>query len=210
MKRRGKFITFEGTEGSGKSTQTRLLVRALQKNGFSVLHTREPGGTASGKAIRRLLLRSRSPIAAETETLLYMASRSQLVREVIIPALKAGKIVVCDRWLDATIAYQGYGLKVNQRWIERIARETIQGLKPDITLFLDAPLKLGLRRARNRGKLDRIEKRVLAFHQKVRQGYLDLAKRHSRICRVRVTSVKDTQTRILNHVATKLMLKGLS
>lgn len=194
--KRNLFITLEGTEGCGKSTQSALLCDYLQKKRRKVFKTLEPGGTELGLAIRKLLLGARYSISPEAETLLYMASRAHLVREVIRPQLKAGKIVICDRWLDATVAYQGYGLGVDLAWIDAVAKEVTQGLKPDLTLFLDLPVKQGLERARKRGKPDRIEKRHLSFHEKVRKGYLALARKHRRIARIPVTTVEETQAMI--------------
>lgn len=190
------FITFEGTEGSGKSTQCRLLCDFLRRRGHKVLRAAEPGGTRLSRALRRLLLRARFPIGAEAETLLYMASRAELVREVLRPALRRRKIVVCDRWLDATFAYQGYGLGVDPRWIEAVAQPITRGLRPDLTLFLDVPLGTGLARARRRGTPDRIERRALKFHERVRRGYLALERKHRRIVRIPVTAFAETQARI--------------
>ncbi len=187
------FITFEGTEGSGKSTHIRLLAQHLKEKGLDVLETAEPGGTELGARVRALLLEAPYPISPEAETLLYMASRANLVREVIRPALKARKIVLCDRWLDATIAYQGYGLGIDVAWIRAVARKVTGGLEPDLTFFLDVAVETGLKRVEGRGKLDRIEKRTLAFHKKVRAGYLALARKHRRIRTIPVTSLPETQ-----------------
>ena len=167
------FITLEGTEGCGKSTQAALLCEYLKKSRRRFFKTVEPGGTELGQAIRKLLLEASYSISPEAETLLYMASRAHLVREVIQPKLKAGNIVVCDRWLDATVAYQGYGLGVDLKWIKAVAKEVTQGLEPDLTLFLDLPVRQGLERARKRGKPDRIENRNLNFHKKVRTSGSD-------------------------------------
>lgn len=175
--KRGTFITLEGCEGCGKSTQLKLLYGFLKKERFPVLMTREPGGTAIGDAVRRVLLDVRNGgMSVICETLLYMASRAQLVEEVILPKLQEKKAVLCDRWLDATIAYQGYAGSVDVPWIERLGRWVTQGVKPDLSLFLDLPVACGLRRARGRS-LDRMEKKSLRFHEKVRRGYLEIAKR---------------------------------
>jgi len=188
------FITFEGTEGAGKSTQIRLLCEYLKKKKLKILQTFEPGGTELGQAIRRLLLEATHPISSETETLLYMASRAQLVSEVIAPALKERKIVICDRWVDATLAYQGYGLGVDLGFIKSLAERVTRGLEPDLTLFLDLDVRTGLERALSRGKPDRIESRARVFHQRVRKGYLALAKKNpKRIRRISVTTVEQTQ-----------------
>jgi len=194
---KGKFITFEGSEGCGKSTQSKLLAQYLRKKGFSVLFVREPGGTKICEQIRKVLLdpknKEMSPIA---EMLLYMASRAQIVKEVIRPALLKGKVVICDRFLDSTIAYQGYGLGLDINLIKIIGKSASAGVSPDLTIFLDLAVKKGLRH-RQSGK-DRIENRALSFHHRVRKGYLRLAKNEPR--RIRVIRVeKDinlTQERI--------------
>lgn len=187
------FVTFEGTEGAGKSTQIRLLIDYLRRERKAdVVHAVEPGGTPLGRKIRRLLLHSEDPIAPRTEALLYMASRAELVDEVIRPALKRRSIVICDRWLDATVAYQGYGSGVDVRWIERLGRDVTGGLQPTISFFLDVPVRTGLKRVRQRGALDRIESRAASFHDRVRAGYLALVRRHRRFRRIPVTSVEET------------------
>ena len=185
---KGKFITFEGSEGSGKSTHSRLVYNYLKKKGYEVVYIREPGGTNISEKIRSILLDSRNTDISEiAEMLLYMAARYQLVKEVIRPALAKGKIVICDRFLDATFAYQGYGLGIDLGVIRYIGTFVTEGIRPNLTLFLDIPTKLGLRRA---GRVkDRIERRSLAFHRRVRKGYLTLAKRNHE--RVKVIKVKD-------------------
>lgn len=170
---RGKFITFEGSEGCGKSTQSRLLYLFLKRKGFRVLYLREPGGTPISEQLRKILLDAKNEIAAECETLLYMAARAQVMAQVIKPALRKGMIVICDRFLDSTIAYQGYGLGINVDDIIEIGRFATQGIKPDLTIFLDLAVTLGLRH--RRGRQDRIEKRPYAYHARVRKGYLKLA-----------------------------------
>ncbi len=176
MKTQGLFIVFEGIEGSGKSTQAALIEKYLKRKGRAVLMTREPGGTPFGTKIREILLNGKDRLRPETETLLYMASRSELVERVIAPALKAGTIVICDRWLDATLAYQGYGSGVDLKWIRLLARNVVRGVRPDATIFLTLPAKEGLRRAKKRGALDKIESRALAFHQRVEAGYRRLTR----------------------------------
>ena len=171
-------ITFEGNEGSGKSTQIRLLYNFLKKKGRKVFLTREPGGTKIGDAIRQVLLDKRNKkMSAFCETLLYMASRAQLVEEVVAPKLENGYIVLCDRWLDATVAYQGYGGGMDVDWIRRLGEKATLGIKPALSLYLDLPVELGLARAKNRKTADRIESKSVLFHKKVRQGYLSIAKR---------------------------------
>ena len=185
---RGKFITFEGSEGSGKSTQARLLYNYLKRKRFSVKMIREPGATLISEKIRRILLDPKNKkMDGLCEMLLYMAARAQLVRDVILPDLKKGKIVICDRFLDATIAYQGYGCAIDIKLIEEIGRHVTKGVKPDITFFLDLKLEEGLRRV---GRVkDRIERRSIIYHRRVRKGYLQLARRDCK--RIKVISVKD-------------------
>jgi len=173
----GLFITLEGTEGGGKSTQIELLKERLNKDGHDVVTLREPGGTAIGEEIRHLLKHSEAShsMCAETELLLMCASRAQLVREVIRPALDAGKIVVCDRFHDSTIAYQGYGHRVNLAQLRSIVDFATGGLKPDLTLLLDLDVTVGLTRRQKDGGINRLDAFELAFHQRVRAGYHELA-----------------------------------
>lgn len=178
------FITFEGIEGSGKSTQIARLVPALHEKGFDCVITREPGATEIGKKIRHILLDSNhDAIVATAELLLYQADRAQHIHEVIEPALKANRIVISDRFSDATTVYQGYARGLDLKWIARLHDMVIGCLKPDLTLVLDLPVELGLKRAWQRIenqtaslREDRFEKETLAFHEKVRQGYLTLAR----------------------------------
>lgn len=175
--KKGILITLEGNEGSGKSTQIRLLSAYLKKKGRGVFLTREPGGTLVSDQIRRILLDNRNKkMTALCETLLYMASRAQLVEEVIRPQLKKGKIVLCDRWLDATVAYQGHGGGVDVDWIQSLGKQVTQGLKPAVSIFLDLPVSVGLKRATSHKPADRMEKKKFLFHKKVRQGYLEIAR----------------------------------
>jgi dTMP kinase len=171
---KGKFITFEGSEGSGKSTQAKLLYIYLKRKGYKVVYLREPGGTKISEKIRKILLDAHNrSILPLSETLLYMVARAQIVKEVIIPALKAGAIIICDRFLDSTLAYQGYGLGVDLKFIKYVGGLVTQGIKPDLTIFLDLPVQKGLGRC---GRIkDRIEKRPLRYHLKVRKGYFKLA-----------------------------------
>lgn len=184
----GVLITLEGGEGCGKSTQIRLLYSYLKKRGCRVFLTREPGGTKIGDEIRAILLdKKHNRMTPVCETLLYMASRAQLVEEVIKPKLKQGFIVLCDRWLDATVAYQGYGAGVDVRWIRSLGLVATGDVKPRLTIFLDLPVELGLRRARNRKSADRVEQKKLLFHKKVHAGYRKLAGQEpGRIRRIRV------------------------
>jgi len=170
---KGKFVTFEGSEGCGKSTQSRLFYGYLKKKGCRAIYLREPGGTAVSEKIRKILLDPDNCISPLCEAMLYMAARAETVKEVIQPALKQGKIVVCDRFLDSTIVYQGFGLGVDTGLIRRLGKIATAGIKPDLTVFLDLPLKQGLEhRALSK---DRIERRPLSYHRRVRRGYLRLA-----------------------------------
>jgi dTMP kinase len=196
VKRRGLLITLDGNEGCGKSTQLQLLFKALKKCGHKVFLTRDPGGTRVSDGIRDVLLDNKNKAMTPLcETLLYMASRAQLVGEVIRPKLDAGVIVLCDRWVDATVAYQGYAGGVNVDWIKTIGREATAGVKPAASVFLDLPLEAGLRRAKKRKAADRIEAKALSFHRKVRRGYEAIAKAEpQRFKRVRISTEDTAET----------------
>jgi len=181
---RGKFITFEGPEGSGKTTQARRLMARLTEMGHEVLYTREPGGTATGELIREILQHDKAgePLCAESELFLFAASRAQLVRNVIIPALERGAFVICDRFADSTTAYQGYGRGFPIEQMIAINSLAIDGAVPDVTLLLDVTVQLGFERLASRQKElfqtpDRMEREERDFHERVRSGYLELAKR---------------------------------
>jgi len=176
--KKGLFITFEGIEGCGKTTQMNLLADHLKKVGVSVLKTREPGGTKIGEEIREMLLNpDNKKMAKETEMLLYGASRAQHIKELIEPALKSGKIVLCDRYADSTLAYQGFGRNMGISLIRKTCPLSLGSIQPELTILLDLDVKAGLSRIKNRkGGNDRIEKEKIAFHNKVRKGYLKLAK----------------------------------
>ena len=172
------FITFEGGEGSGKSTQIQLLAEVLEKRGVPSLTTREPGGTKIGERLRALILDlQHNEMDTRTELFLYLASRTQHLAEVIRPALLEGKIVLCDRFTDATLAYQGYGRALRPEAIRPIVRYAAQGTRPDLTLLLDVPVQEGLRRLHGRGLLNRLDAEAVHFHESVRKGYRALARR---------------------------------
>lgn len=173
---RGWFITFEGPDGSGKTTQMRRLVPWLVDQGFDVVTTREPGGTPVGEQIRDILHDcANTEMTSQAEILLYSASRAQHVGEVILPALEAGQVVLCDRFFDSTYAYQGYGRGLSLSDLRAITGFATRGLKPDLTLYLDVPPEIGLQRRESSGEaLNRLDREALAFHQRVREGYLDL------------------------------------
>lgn len=171
------FITFEGSEGSGKSTQIQLLAEFLGKMGFQVTTTREPGGTRIGEQVRACLHDiSNKEMTAAAEVLLYSASRSQLVEEVIRPALANNNVVLSDRYADSTIAYQGYGRKIDINTLLTITRFATGGLKPDLTLLLDVDVQSGLKRRSVSGEeINRMDMQTIAFYESVRDGYLKMA-----------------------------------
>jgi dTMP kinase len=170
------FITFEGGEGGGKSVQAKALYRRLSKLGVSVLMTHEPGGTPFGRRIGRWLKWAKdTDISPLTELMLFNASRAQLVAEVIKPALKSGKVVISDRFDDSTTVYQGYGRGLELAMVKSVNRAATQGLKPNLTVLLDAPVEECFAR-KGDCKPDRFEQEAEAFHNKVREGYLKLAK----------------------------------
>lgn len=177
---RGVFITFEGGEASGKSVQARRLADRLVRAGHDVVLTREPGGTTLGESVREIVLHARDiELSPETEALLFSAARAQLVREVIQPALAAGKIVIADRFFDSTLAYQGYGRGADLASLRQITAAVVGHLRPDRTFVLDVPLDVALARTRTREagnlKWDRFESRERGFHERLRAGYLALA-----------------------------------
>lgn len=180
---RGFFITFEGGEGTGKTTQLTALLAYLRADGFRVVQTRDPGGTVIGNQIRELLLsRENVTMTPLAELMLYEASRAQLVAEVIQPALGAGQVVLCDRFTDSTVAYQGYGRGLDPQVIAHLNAVAAAGLQPDLTFLLDLDPVVGLRRVAQRApgaheRCDRLEAEVLEFHQRVRAGYRALAAR---------------------------------
>jgi len=186
MTMRGRFITLEGGEGAGKSTQIALLKEALEGQGKKVLMTREPGGSKGGEDIRTLLVNGDThrwePL---TEALLNYAARHEHLQKVILPALDAGTWVLCDRFADSTLAYQGYGHSMNREIIRRLHRLVVGDLKPDLTLILDMPVDMGLKRTQGRGQgEDRYERMGLDFHDRLRAGFLEIAKKNPERCRI--------------------------
>lgn len=170
------FITIDGVEGAGKSTQAARLADALRRDGHEVVLTREPGGTELGRALRRMLLEDDSPgPTAETELLLYLADRAEHVRRLIQPALARGAIVIADRFSDSTVAYQSYGRGLPLDTVKRLDAFARGGVAPDLSFFLDLPPDLGLERARATGPADRLEREALDFHKRVRDGFLTIA-----------------------------------
>lgn len=174
----GRFITLEGSEGCGKTTQSQALAEFLQQHGYDVLLTREPGGTAIGEQIRAILGdRQNTAMHLRTEILLFQASRAQLVEEVIRPHLAQQGIVICDRYADSTLAYQGYGYRrISMEQVRALVEFAIAGLRPDLTLLLDLDVQIGLRRRARKGEINRLDTYEVAFYQRVRAGYLEMAR----------------------------------
>jgi len=180
-----RLITFEGGDGTGKTTQVRALESYLHELGCACLVTREPGGTALGELIRKVLLEvGDHEIASSTELFLYLADRSQHVHEIIRPAINAGKVVLCDRFTDSTLAYQGYGRGIDLAWLRQLNNAASGTVRPDLTLLLDCPVDVGLARtasrqaqsAASKPQEDRFEREKIEFHEKVRAGFLDMAR----------------------------------
>ena len=190
--RHGVFITFEGGDGTGKSTQLGALDLALSQFGYETLRVREPGGTRIGEAIREMLLAPDSNMNARSELLLYEAARSQITSDVIVPAMREGKVVLCDRFSDSTVAYQGYGRGIDVDLIVRLNEFATGGLMPDRTILLDLDTQSALERATNEGA-DRLELEGDEFHERVHRGFLELARHDDRIRVVR-TSPHRAQT----------------
>lgn len=182
--KRGLFITFEGGEGAGKSTNLAFVRELLEQAGREVVVTREPGGTPLGERIRELLLHGRDGMSADSEILLMFAARAEHLARVIRPALERGACVLCDRFTDATYAYQGGGRGVPEARIRALEDWVQRGLRPDLTLLLDLPAEQGLARAGNRGAPDRFEREALEFFERVRQCYLASAAREPERMRV--------------------------
>jgi len=211
------FITLEGIEGSGKTTQVRHMLEFLASKGFACVATREPGGTKIGKKIRAILLDPASKdMEPLVELLLYTADRAQHVKEIILPLLSAGKTVVCDRYYDATVVYQGFARGINIELIRELHKSILKDLKPDITILLDLPSEIGLTRAWKQiesgtraGLETRFEEETLAFHEKVRSGYLELSRLEPERFRVVDASKNENQVRaeIINILSSDLSLK---
>lgn len=185
---KGYFISIEGTDGSGKTTQIGKIVAYLENKGFSVVLTREPGGTPISEKIRNLLLDEKNnALCDRAEMLLYGAARAQHLQEKILPALAEGKIVLCDRFADSTIAYQGFGRELGMERVEAVNREATGGVMPDITIYLDLAPEKGIARKKQEDDhtLDRLEQEKMEFHQRVYEGYQALWKKYpNRIRRI--------------------------
>lgn len=195
----GLFITFEGPDGAGKTTQVKAFAERLSALGHEVVLTREPGGTAISDQIRSLILDpAHTEMADPTEVLLYAASRAQHVQEKILPALNAGKIVVCDRFVEASVAYQGYGLGISIEQIKTINQFATGGLVPHRTYLLDLSVADGRERLQARTGLDRIEQKGAAYHERVRAGFLEIAKQHPQ--RIRIIDAKRTAEEVTGEI----------
>ena len=203
MNKPGLFITVEGGEGAGKSTCVDVVTQELESQGWSVVRTREPGGTTLGEELREVLLGHRDGgMDSGTELLLMFAARCEHLAKVIQPALDAGKAVLCDRFTDATYAYQGGGRGIDPQRIAVLENWVQQGLRPNLTLLLDLPVEIGLERAGTRGELDRFEVEANSFFQKVRKAYLDIAQDDPQ--RVKVIDASKAQAEVQDAIVAVL------
>lgn len=202
---RGKFVTFEGCEGSGKSTQVRLLSEKLKQAGVDFIVTREPGGSAVAEQIRKIILDgANSAMCDECEALLYAAARIQHLKEIVEPALAEGKLVLCDRFVDSSLAYQGYARGLGEEYVASVNSAALNKYAPDLTLFLDISPESAFERKHGADKGDRIEQLGLDFHRKVYEGYLALAAKYPRICAVECGGTKfETSERIFKMLKEK-------
>ncbi|ERG68124.1 dTMP kinase [Exiguobacterium chiriqhucha] len=210
---KGMFITVEGPDGSGKTTQLQLLVRSLTEKGYEVVVTREPGGTKVGNSIREVLLSpEHDEMTPRVEMMLYAASRAQNIDQVIRPALKRGAIVVCDRFVDASIAYQGYGLQYDLNQILSLNEWATAGIKPDLTFLFDLPPDQASRRMKDRGQLDRIESRDESFHQRVYDGFKKILEQHpDRMVRIDANAtIEMIQDEVLDITLERLNERGVT
>jgi dTMP kinase len=208
---RGVLVAFEGVEGSGKSTQAARLCDWLQSQGIPHVFSREPGGTPIGERIRDILLdAAHRGMDARTELLLYLASRNQHVREKVMPALRQGMVVVLDRYMDSSAAYQGYGRGLGEKLVSRLNKLATAGIRPDLTIVVDVPVKVGQERKPPAG-LDRLEQEEVEFHERVRNGYLRLARRAPARVKVLDGSMArdELQTKVQSAVAALLNRKGI-
>lgn len=202
------FITFEGVEGSGKSTQAELLKKFLLKQGQQVAPTREPGWGALGRLIRKMLLEEKDldldPLA---ELFLFCADRTQHVKDFIKPRLKEGHLVICDRFTDSTIAYQGYGRRLDLELVEKVSKTAALGLKPELTILLNLPVKLGLSRLEGRSGRTKMDEEPVEFHERVRHGYIFIAQKEPK--RVKVVNASREVDEIQEEIRT-IVLERLS
>jgi len=202
--KKGFFISLEGGEGAGKSTQHRRIVEWLSGQGKTVVEAREPGGTHVSEQIRQVLLDTRNAgLNATAELLLMFASRSQLVQEVILPALADGKVIVCDRFTDASYAYQGGGRQLGAGTVATVEQLVLKNLQPDLTLLFDIPVELGMSRVAGRGEADRFEIESIRFFRRVRQAYLERAEANPR--RFRIIDASRDQEQVWHQVESVLI-----
>ena len=206
---KGKFITFEGCEGSGKSTQIRLLGEKLTQAGADFIITREPGGSDVAEQIRKIILDGKNTdMCNECEALLYAAARVQHLKEIVIPALDAGKLVICDRYVDSSLAYQGAARGLGYDYIAGINSFAIDRYAPDLTIFLNISPKAAFERKHGADKDDRMEALGLSFHEKVYEGYLGLKEKYPRICAVECNGTKwETNEKIYSLLKDKGIIK---
>jgi dTMP kinase len=199
------FITLEGVEGSGKTSQIQRLKKYLTQKGIPCKVTREPGGSPIGEKVRKILLDpDHREMVPATELFLYEAARAQHVKEVLKPLLKKRGIILCDRFCDATLAYQGYGRRIDLKWIDRLNRLSSQGIKPDVTFLLDCPSVVGLTRALKRNRTlkqereERFEREEIQFHRRVRKGYLAIARKEPH--RVKVIDTREGEEKVFEKI----------
>ena len=195
---KGKFITFEGCEGSGKSTQVKLLAAHLDRAGIPYILTREPGGSPIAEDIRRIILDGKNTeMCDECEAMLYAASRIQHLKEKVIPALEAGKLVICDRYVDSSLAYQGYARRLGLEYVADINKKAFELCTPDLTVFLNISPEKAFERKNGADENDRMEKQGLEFHKRVYDGYLQLLDKYPRICAVECKGSKEETHKII-------------
>lgn len=212
--KKGFLITIEGCEGSGKSTQSKLLKQYLENKKLKVVLTREPGGSETAEKIRNILLSPKSTISPICELMLYESARAQHFQEIIKPYLGKGYIVICDRFTDSTIAYQGYGRKLNIAMIEKLNLIATEQKKPDLTIYLDIKPNLGIKKAKiTHGKDfkngDRIERECLKFHNDVRKGFLTLVKKYpNRLKKIKTSSIISKTQKLINKEIDKFLIKN--
>lgn len=202
--KKGLFITFEGADGCGKTTQMQLLAEYLKKNGLDVLITREPGGKGLGEKVREILLNYEGPVSDRCESFLFLADRAQNIDIIVNPAVEQGKIVLCDRHIDSTVAYQGYGRGLDIERINKLNDIATNGKKPDLTFVFDIDVETSMKRV---GKeKDRMESAGIDFHNRVRQGYLELAKQEPQRIKVldATKSIAEIHNNVIEIINTKL------
>ncbi len=207
---KGLFIAFEGADGCGKSTQIRFLAEHLESAGLSVLCTREPGGSPVAEKIRTVLLdQENAGMGAMTEALLYAAARAEHVRQVVKPALEAGKVVLCDRFVDSSIAYQGYGRALGAKTVWNINEAAVDGILPDVTVFMNVPPEQAFARMNENKQYDRLENESMQFHRRVYEGYMELSKKPGVIVIDAQGTKYDTREVIREKIETVLKEAGL-